>query len=110
MVEKEIKLVDTGIPTISDLEINSNISNILSSEEYIKKMNELVIKDEQERYIRALLNRLNKITKYMTKFVNDTETGGIHPGLVIDIAMGNDVKYWEAWLDKDTYNMLKKGE
>lgn len=49
-----------GIPTISDLDIERSIDNVLSSEELIKQMNDFVLEDEKERYVRALLNRISK--------------------------------------------------
>ena len=52
------------IPTISDLDINESINNVLSREDLIMQMNKLVLEDERERYVRALLNRLNNIIDY----------------------------------------------
>ena len=44
-----------------DLDIEKNIDRVLSRSELIEQMNKLAIKDEQERYIRELLNRLHKV-------------------------------------------------
>lgn len=60
-MDKEMETVTVSIPTISDEDICMSINNTLSCEEYIKKMNELVLEDEKERYVRELLNRLNRI-------------------------------------------------
>lgn len=53
-----------GIPTISDLDIERSIDNVLSSDEYMKQINDFILEDEKERYVRALLNRLNNIIDY----------------------------------------------
>ena len=42
----------------------------------------------------------------MENFIWDTETGGIHPGLVVAIAKGQSLLNWEKYLDKETYQML----
>lgn len=55
--------ISLNIPTMSDLDIEKNIDNVLSSEEYMKQINDLVLEDEKERYVRELLNRLNRIKK-----------------------------------------------
>ena len=52
--------ISLNIPTISDLDIERSIDNVLSSEEYMKQINDLVLEDEKERYVRALLNRISK--------------------------------------------------
>lgn len=56
--------IQFGIPTISDLDIEKSIDNVLSNEEYMKQINDFILEDEKERYVRALLNRLNKIIEY----------------------------------------------
>lgn len=56
--------ISLNIPRLSDLDIEKSIDNVLSREELIKQMNDFVIEDEKERYVRALLNRLNKIIEY----------------------------------------------
>lgn len=92
-----------------DLDIEKNIDRVLSRSELIEQMNELVLKDEQERYVRVLMNRLNTIIKYTEKFVNDSETGGIHPGLIIAIAKGDlhTIYNYEKYLDEETFNIIK---
>lgn len=116
-MDKEMQTVTVSIPTISDEDINLSINNTLSCEDYIKRMNELVLEDEKERYVRALLNRLHKIATYMEEFVHDMETGGINVDLVIDIAKGNDISKYEEFFkygdehQKELFEMLKsKGE
>ena len=52
--------IQFGIPTMSDLDIEKSIDNVLSSEEYMKQINDFILEDEKERYVRALLNRINK--------------------------------------------------
>lgn len=52
--------ISLNIPTISDLDIERSIDNVLSCEEYIKEIHDLILEDEKERYVRALLNRINK--------------------------------------------------
>lgn len=83
-----------------DLDIEKNIDRVLSRSELIEQMNKLAIKDEQERYIRVLLNRLNTIIKYMEEFEHDTETGGILPGLVIAIAKGQNIYEFEKYVSE----------
>lgn len=56
--------ISLNIPTMSDLDIEKSIDNVLSREELIKQMNDFVLEDEKERYVRALLNRLNNIIDY----------------------------------------------
>ena len=63
-MDNEMETVTVSIPTISDEDICMSINETLSCDEYIKKMNELVLEDEKERYVRELLNRLNSIIKY----------------------------------------------
>ena len=103
---EEMVTVDLTVPSMSNFDINCSIDNIMSTEDYMKQINDLIIEDEKERYIRELLNRLNKITKYVEQFVGDSETGGIHPGLVIAVAKGHNIFYWEKYLDEETYKML----
>lgn len=109
--------ISLNIPTISDLDIEKSIDNVLSREELIKQMNDFVLEDERERYVRALLNRLHKITTYMEEFVHDMETGGINVDLVIDIAKGNDINKYEEFFkygdehQQELFEMLKsKGD
>lgn len=102
----EMVTVNLAIPSISDWDIKCSIDNVMSCEDYMKEINNLVIEDEKERYVRELLNRLNKIIKYMENFVGDSETGGIHPEVVIAVAKGHNLFYWEEYLDKDVYQML----
>lgn len=103
---EEMVTVKLAVPSMSDFDINCSIDNLISCDDYMKEINRLVIKDEKERYIRELLNRLNKITKYMENFVGDTETGGIHPEVVISVAKGYPLFPWEKYLDEKTYKML----
>ena len=49
------------IPRLDISDIEMNIDRVLSSSELMKQMNELVIKDEQEKYVRVLMNRLHKV-------------------------------------------------
>jgi len=63
-MDNEMETVTVSIPTISDEDICMSINETLSCDEYIKKMNELVLEDEKERYVRELLNRLNNIIDY----------------------------------------------
>ena len=53
--------ISLNIPRLSDLDIEKNIDRVLSREELIKQMNDFVLEDEKERYVRELLNRLNRI-------------------------------------------------
>ena len=53
--------ISLNIPRMSDLDIGRSIDNVLSSEEYMKQINDFVLEDEKERYVRELLNRLNRI-------------------------------------------------
>lgn len=53
--------ISVQIPNMmSDTEIELNIDKVLSRDEYVKQINDLVIEDEKERYVRALLNRISK--------------------------------------------------
>ena len=53
--------ISLNIPRLSDLDIERSIDNVLSSEEYMKQINDFILEDEKERYVRELLNRLNRI-------------------------------------------------
>ena len=105
------------IPAMSDLAIETGINNILGREDLIMQMNRLILKDEQDRYIRELLNRLHKITTYMEEFVHDMETGGINVNVVIDVAKGNDISKYEEFFkygnkhQQELFEMLRsKGD
>lgn len=81
-----------GIPTISDLDIERSIDNVLSREELIKQMNDFVLEDEKERYVRALLNRLNKIIEYCDNWkIVDQVDYDIRPHMeyIVKIAKGD---------------------
>jgi hypothetical protein len=67
MNKEEYTKIKFDIPTLSDLEIQIGLNNVLSSSDLIKKMNELIIKDKQERYIRELTNRIYKALEYIEK-------------------------------------------
>jgi hypothetical protein len=67
MNKEEYTKIKFDIPTLSDLEIQTGLNNVLSSSDLIKKMNELIIKDKQERYIRELTNRIYKALEYIEK-------------------------------------------
>lgn len=61
MDEKDFKIIEVpGISSMSDVDIELSIDNVLSSNDLIKQLNDLVIEDEKERYVRALLNRISK--------------------------------------------------
>ena len=54
---------------ITDEMINDGINNVLGSGELLEKLNKLVIKDMQDRYIRELLNRIHKAIEVLDKGV-----------------------------------------
>lgn len=60
MNKEEYKTIEIKIPKLNDLEIKRGINDSLYC---IKEINELVIKDKQEQYIRELLNRIDKANK-----------------------------------------------
>jgi hypothetical protein len=97
--------IQFGIPTISDLDIEKSIDNVLSSEEYMKQINDFILEDEKERYVRALLNRLNTIIKYMER-ASDDDT---YQEIIIAIAKGdlNTIYDYEQYLDEETFEILK---
>lgn len=111
----DLEMTKVSIPAdimISNEDINDGINNVLGSGELLERLNKLVIADTNEKYIRELLNRLDKIIKYMNNFVNDTETGGIHADFVIDIAKGNDLSDWKRWINKEHFYFgdIEEGE
>ena len=57
MNKEEYTKVSIGVPTLSDFQIKEGINNGLN---LIEEINKLVIEDERERYIRELLNRIDK--------------------------------------------------
>lgn len=62
MNKEEYKTIEFKIPKLNDLEIKRDINDSLYC---IKEINELVIKDKQEQYIRELLNRIHKAIEYI---------------------------------------------
>lgn len=111
----DVEIPKVSIPAytmITDDDINDGINNVLGSSELLERLNKLVIADTNEKYIRELLNRLDKIIKYMSNFVHDMETGGIHVDFVIDIAKGNDLSDWKRWINKEYFDFvdIEKGE
>lgn len=97
--------IEHQIPTMTDLAIDESINNILGREDLIMQMNKLVLEDERERYVRALLNRLNTIIKYMER-ASDDDT---YRELIIAIAKGdlNTIYDYEQYLDEETFEILK---
>ena len=60
-MDKEFTVLEfPDLPVMSDIDIEESIDNVLSSEECLKELNELILDDEKERYVRALLNRISK--------------------------------------------------
>ena len=111
----DLEMTKVSIPAdiiITDDDTNDGINNVLGSSELLEELNKLVIKDTNERYVRELLNRLDKIIKYMNNFVHDMETGGIHVDFVIDIAKGNDLSDWKRLINKEHFDFgdIEKGE
>lgn len=89
MEKKEF--VDLKIPDIrmmSDAEIDFSINNVLSTEEYIKEINDLIIENEKERYVRALLNRISKAITILEDGVKfcENDSQGVHDKCNIAIA------------------------
>ena len=75
MNKEEYTKIKFDIPTLSDLEIQTGLNNVLSSSDLIKRMNELIIEDKQERYIRELTNRIYKALEYLEE--NKKEYGSL---------------------------------
>ena len=63
---KEGTTVKLDIPRLSDFEIKQSVNYGLSITD---ELNKLIIKDSNERYIRELLNRINKAIEYINKCV-----------------------------------------
>ena len=62
--------ISLNIPRMDISDIEMNIDRVLSSSELMNQMNELVIKDEKERYVRVLMNRLHKV-KEVRDYIDD---------------------------------------
>lgn len=109
-MNKEIKIepIDNGfkasveIPKeLIDLELNEYLNKV-------DEINRLIITDKNELYIRELLNRLDKIIKYMELFKHDMETGGIRVDIVLEIANGKkDFSDWFRYLPDEEIEILK---
>lgn len=65
------KPIEIELPRLSDLEIKMGINDSLYC---IQEINELVIKDKQEQYIRELLNRISKARKLIKEIQNFPHT------------------------------------
>lgn len=71
MNKEEYTTIKVKIPRLSDLEIKRNVNDSLYS---IQEINELIIKDERELYIRELLNRISKARKLIKEIQNFPHT------------------------------------
>ena len=101
----EFTIQQVTVPAMSNFDIEASINNIMSNEDYIKHINDLIIEDEKERYVRELLNRLNTIIRYM-KRASDDDT---YQELIIAIAKGdlNTIYDYEKYLDEETFEIVK---
>lgn len=59
--EETVTLTIDHIPRDSDLQISTGVDDLLSNGEVVQKMNELIITDRNERYIKELVNRWHKL-------------------------------------------------
>lgn len=100
----DAKMTTVSIPAdkiITDEMINNGINHILGTSELLEKLNELVIKDTNERYVRELLNRIHKAIDELGKGIEfcENDSQGLYDKCnmainrekkVIDILMGVD--------------------
>ena len=100
----DAEMTTVSIPAnqiITNEMINEGINNVLGTSKLLEELNELVIKDANERYVRELLNRIHKAVDELSKGVefckNDSQ--GLYDKCniainrerrVIDILMGVD--------------------
>ena len=69
-MNEEYTTVKLDIPRLSDFEIKQSVNYGLSITD---ELNKLIIKDSNERYIRELLNRINKAIFYMENYISVEE-------------------------------------
>lgn len=89
-MSEEYATIRLDIPKLSDFEIKAGINNVLSSSDLIKRMNELVVKDTQDKYIRELTNRIDKAIDY----IKETPIGSI-----LEVHCGEEEEYTEPLLE-----------
>lgn len=85
---------------ITDAMINNEINKILGSGYYLKELNDLIIKDTNERYIRELLNRIHNaiyLIKDLACYEEDThqycdDLNYNDVQKIVDVLMGVDKK------------------
>lgn len=93
MPKESVESFKTTFSTYRD--INENIDNILKNPDLFNKLNELVIKDEQERYIRELLIRNKNLQgriEYLERSNNRREDTII--GLREEVGEANESVTW----------------
>lgn len=62
-------------------------------QEHIERINEFIIKDTNELYIRELLNRIDKAIDYIIMHSNNLEINYKNKEDLLRILKGNDVKW-----------------
>lgn len=87
MNKEEYTSLKLEIPRLSDFQIKESINNGLN---LIEELNKLAIEDTQEKYIRELLNRIDKAIKYIKE--NEKEYGSLEDNekIILEILKGKE--------------------
>ena len=99
-MDKDFEVIEVpGIPSMSDVDIELSIDNVLSTDDLMKQLNGLVIEDEKERYVRALLNRISKAITILEDGIKfcENDSQGVHDKCNIAIAREKKVVAILKW-------------
>lgn len=87
-------MVSVKLTTPADIDINESLDKILGDSDLIARINELVLEDTNERYIRELINR-NKKLEAEVKEANTNKLAGEKIKLCLDFIDDLLPKYME---------------